>query len=280
MNKVIGLIVASVVIGGVALAPRSAVQAAPTASAPSGWTTIVPLDCQTKAGGCDICEVSKIFTNAADLIAGAVSAVALLMFILGGLFWIFSGGVESRVETGKKILIGKVSGLALVFVAWFGVNIIVRTASLSGTASSTDGVSTSKIFTSGTFSKEWWSFEGCYPDIPTVCKGLNIGAVCGTGECSDDRDNPNCSCYRATDQNGDTATCDGEDTIDIDVAKDTKKKQCMCTDTCATYGSSTTGAGYVCTASNIVDAAPTRYDKNTALTCAVKDMVCAKPKNP
>ncbi|MBI4407328.1 MAG: hypothetical protein HY565_02395 [Candidatus Kerfeldbacteria bacterium] len=246
-----------------------------TSSVPSGWLTIVPLDCQTKAGGCDICEVSKIFTNAANLIAGAVSAVALLMFILGGLFWIFSGGVESRVETGKKILIGTVAGLGLVFVAWFGVNVIVRTASLSG------GDSTSKVFTSGTFSKEWWSFAGCYPDLPTTCKGLNIGAACGSGSCSSGTyKDPNCQCYRAIDKTGDTSTCDGEDAATITVANDTKKKQCVCTDSCRIYASKPEGAGYVCTATATVDAAPTRYDKNTTLTCAVKDMVCAKPKSP
>lgn len=245
-----------------------------SSSEAGGWLTIVPKDCQDK-DGCDICEVSKIFTNAANLIAGAVSAVALLMFILGGLFWIFSGGVESRVETGKKILLGTVSGLALVFVAWFGVNVIVRTAALSG------GKATSKIFTSGTFSKEWWSFEGCYPTLPTTCEGLNIGAACGFGACSSGTyKDPNCQCYRASDLTGDTATCDGKDTADISVAKDTKKKQCMCTDTCKVYADTTAGAGYVCTASATVDAAPTRYDKNTTLTCAVKNTVCAKPKNP
>lgn len=236
---------------------------------PSSWLTIVPKDCQT-GDGCDICEVSKIFTNAANLIAGAVSAVALVMFIIGGLFWIFSGGVESRVETGKKILVGTVTGLGLVFVAWFGVNVIVRTAALSG------GKATSKIFTSGTFSKEWWSFEGCYPALPTTCKGLTIGAACAASPCSSGYKNPNCSCYRAINTSGDTPTCDGDDTTDINVAKDATKKQCMCADTCEQFSATTDGADYACTTKT--STIETTHTVNTTLACKDSTKVCAKPK--
>lgn len=233
---------------------------------PFGWTSIVPEDCQDE-DGCDICEISKVFTNAANLIAGAVSAIALVMFIVGGLFWIFSGGVESRVETGKKILVGTVTGLGLVFVAWFGVNVIVRTAALSG------GKATSKIFTSGTFSKEWWSFEGCYPELPTACKGLAVGTACAASPCSAGYKNPNCSCYRARATSGDTTTCDGEDTTDINVAKDATKKQCMCADTCEQFSATTAGAGYACTTkTNTIE---TTHEVNTALVCKDSTKVCA-----
>ena len=167
------------------------------------------------------------------------------------------------------------SGLALVFVAWFGVNIIVRTASLSGTAPSTDGVSTSKIFTSGTFSKEWWEFKSCYPTLPTTCKGLAIGAACGFGACSTDKKNPNCSCYRAT-ATGDTVTCDNDDTTDISVAGNAAKKQCMCTDTC--HQLAVTKPGYVCTAEAAALAGS--YTINMSATCATAKTVCAKPVTP
>lgn len=238
---------------------------------PSGWLTIVPKDCQT-GDGCDICEVSKVFTNAADLIAGAVSAVALVMFIIGGLFWIFSGGVESRVETGKKILIGTVTGLGLVFVAWFGVNVIVRTAALSG------GKATSTIFTSGTFNKEWWSFEGCYPDLPTTCKGLNIGAACAASPCSSGYKNPNCSCYRAIDLTGggDTSTCNSDaDATSITDANSTTKK-CMCADGCEQFSATTAGKDYVCTTTASTSEAT--HEINTSLVCKDSTKVCAKPK--
>ncbi|EKD78655.1 MAG: hypothetical protein ACD_41C00303G0003 [uncultured bacterium] len=236
----------------------------------TGWRyTLVPKDCQDE-NGCDICEITKVFTNAADIIGAFLSALSLLMFIIGGLFWIFSGGVESRIETGKKILIGTVSGLAVVFIAWFAVNVIVRTASLSG------GTQTAKVFT-----REWWSFEGCYPDLPITCEGALVGEACLASPCkSGNYQDPQCICWRALATDGDSPTCDGTDVsspADVDDASSNKSKQCVCADGCTLFANTDDGASYTCT-SGITESNEDSYIVRDDLSCSVANTVCAKRK--
>lgn len=247
------------------------IQVNPVMAETSGWLTVVPLECQEKTGGCNICDITKVFTNAANLISAALSAIALLMFVVGGLFWIFSGGVETRVEMGKKIIIGTVTGLAIVFIAWFAVNVIVRTAALSG------GESTTKLFSK----KDWWSFEGCYPTVPTSCANLLIGGVCGgTGSCTaSSYDNPRCLCWRAQAEDGDDKKCktDGALTQAQSGAKD---QICACIDACALLATST-GKAYACVAENSVatPAQQANYSEiRTDVTCGIAAGVCVLPK--
>ena len=243
---------------------------AATDSPTAGWLTIVPLECQEKTGGCNICDITKVFTNAATLISAVLSALSLLMFVVGGLFWIFSGGVESRVETGKKIIIGTVTGLAIVFVAWFAVNIIVRTASLSGGTTTTATV----------FTKEWWSFAGCYPEVPTTCAGSLVGNVCGgSGDCSGSSyENPRCQCWRELAEGGDDKNCKADGTATVaETGADTQT--CACIDGCALLATKTNKA-YTCVAeSSITDTTKADYSEiRTEITCGVVDSVCVLPK--
>lgn len=268
MNKFryLGLIVATTLVLGFAI------QVNPIMAETSGWLTIVPLECQEKTGGCNICDITKVFTNAANLISAALSAIALLMFVVGGLFWIFSGGVEQRVETGKKIIIGTVTGLAIIFVAWFAVNVIVRTAALSGGESTT-----TKLFSK----KDWWSFEGCYPDVPTSCANLLTGDVCGNaGDCSGSSyDNPRCQCWRALSKDGDDKNCKTDGTL-TQAQSGAKDQICACVDACRLQAIST-GKAYACVAENIVTtpAQQANYsDIRTDITCGIAAGVCVLPK--
>lgn len=234
--------------------------------------TIVPLECQEKTGGCNICDITKVFTNAANIISAALSAIALLMFVVGGLFWIFSGGVEQRVEMGKKIIIGTVTGLAIVFIAWFAVNVIVRTASLSGGAGST-----TQLFSK----KDWWSFEGCYPTVPTSCANLLTGDVCGnTGDCSGSSyDNPRCQCWRALSEDGDDKNCKTDGSVD-QAGAGAKEQICACIDACRLLAVSTS-KDYECVAENNIatPAQKANYSEiRIDVTCGVADSVCALPK--
>lgn len=267
MNRLryLGLIVATTLVFGFVM------QTNPVMAETSGWLTIVPLECQEKTGGCNICDITKVFTNAANLISAALSTIALLMFVVGGLFWIFSGGVEQRVETGKKIIVGTVTGLAIVFIAWFAVNVIVRTAALSG------GESTTKLFSK----KDWWSFEGCYPTVPTSCANLLTGDVCGnTGDCSGSSyDNPRCQCWRALSEGGDDKACKTDGTL-TQAQTGAKDQICACVDACRQLATST-GKGYTCVAKNSV-ATPaqkaTYSEIRIDVTCGVADNVCVLPK--
>ncbi len=232
----------------------------------SEWElTLVPTECQT-GDGCDICEVTKIFTNAADIVASLLSGIALLTFVIGGLFLIFSGGNPSRVETGKKILIGTISGLAIIFLAWITVNIIVRTASITGGTSDTTP-----------FTPEWWEFKNCYPTLPSVCSTHFVGEACSTTTCTSTSQDPNCFCYRAT-GSGDTK-CGGEtDATSLDSVMDedkNKNKQCICTDTCSVLAKKTEKA-YTCVLDATIEKAKAgTYTKRPDATCVTSGTTCA-----
>jgi hypothetical protein len=231
------------------------------------WSlTLVPLECQT-GDGCDICEVTKIFTNAADIVASVLSAIALLMFVLGGFFLIFSAGNPSRVETGKKILIGTISGLAVVFLAWIAVNIIVRTTSITGGNKSTDVI----------FTDAWWKFDKCYPDLPTSCVGHFVTESCSTTSCTSSSKDPNCFCYRAVGTGSNLCGGD-EDATSIDNVLDVdtnKKNQCICTDTCTVYAK-TSEKAYTCVPdATIAKAKVGTYILRETATCQTADTTCA-----
>lgn len=77
-----------------------------------------------KNGDCSLQDFLQVFINAGQWILGVSGSFALLMFIIGGLMWIFSGGNEQRVTRGKQIITGTVIGIALVLGSWLLVNFV------------------------------------------------------------------------------------------------------------------------------------------------------------
>lgn len=56
-------------------------------------------------------------------VVGIVGALALLMFVYGGIMWMTSGGSEERVKSAKNILKNSVIGLLLIFFSYTIVTI-------------------------------------------------------------------------------------------------------------------------------------------------------------
>ncbi|MDP3971078.1 MAG: pilin [bacterium] len=261
------------------LAIPFATQAEDPATAGFG-ISIVPSKCWQSSIGCNICDVTLIFTNAANLIAASVSSLSLIMFIVGGFFLIFSSGNEQRVETGKKILIGTVTGLAIVFFAWFAVNFIVRTAYYS-TAESGNIFSGEQGSNKATiFDSAWWEPPACLP-VGKSCAGQPAGNYCGgVGDCKEK--GSNCICYRKLNPEGDDNKCttDAPDlaTAESDAGMD--KKQCYCSSDCTLINnlniSSLEGRKAECVATSAYKANESLYLKldysctETGKTCVVK----------
>jgi hypothetical protein len=63
--------------------------------------------------------------NVIRTFAGIAGAVALLMFVYGGIMWIISGGEEKKVAGAQKILKNASIGLVLIFGAYFFVATII-----------------------------------------------------------------------------------------------------------------------------------------------------------
>lgn len=202
--------------------------------------SVVPRKCWESSTGCNICDIVIIFTNAANIISASLSGVSLLMFIVGGLFLIFANGNEQRIEKGRKILGGTIMGLAIVFLAWFGVNFIVRTAYF-GTVNEESNPETEV----NVFSSQWWAPPVCYSSSSkTNCEGKTVGDACGVG--GDCKTTDTCFCYRK-DFTDDTTECEVEagslEEVTGEASKETKA--CLCTSTCALNGEAT-GAAVSC----------------------------------
>ena len=258
----ISLIVTAYIVSFVGLLQPTAVQA-------QGFSVqLVPAGC-TDENGCNICEIVYIFTNAADLVGVFLSSLALLMFIIGGLLWIFSAGQSERVDRGKKIILGTVTGLAIVFLAWFAVNVIVRVASSSGN-NTQSGVGTSTEI----FSRDWWDLSYCTPATPSTCKNYTIGTICGFGEAGCAGSN-SCTCYRPTDPTGDDNLCTGADATSPESAN-VKDKSCYCASQC-TRLKLKTSQDYTCAVTKATyDANTSRYEK-ASVSCPTDTYVCTKP---
>jgi hypothetical protein len=83
------------------------------------------------SGNYTLNDAMQLGVNVSQLILGIVGSLALLMFIIGGLMFLVSGGNSQTVETGKKILIGAVIGLAIVFASYLIIQFSMQAMGLN-----------------------------------------------------------------------------------------------------------------------------------------------------
>mgnify|MGYP001599879864 CR=1 FL=1 len=74
----------------------------------------------------DLDCVKNILVNIAKIILALSGSVALVMFIYGGFLWMTSGGEPKKVEDGKKIMVGTVIGLIIIFSANLAITTIEK----------------------------------------------------------------------------------------------------------------------------------------------------------
>jgi hypothetical protein len=78
-------------------------------------------------GDCTFDQGIQYFVNLITWGLGILGSIALLTFILGGFYWLTSGGVAERVQKGKTIIINSIIGMVIVFVAYTAVNFLLTT---------------------------------------------------------------------------------------------------------------------------------------------------------
>ncbi|MBL7141540.1 hypothetical protein ISS21_00345 [Patescibacteria group bacterium] len=69
-------------------------------------------------GDCTLDDFLRLGTNVADIILRYLGVAALLLFVVGGIMWITSGGSSERVQKGKKIITGSIIGMVIVLFAF------------------------------------------------------------------------------------------------------------------------------------------------------------------
>lgn len=93
---------------------------------------LVPACAVNDATTCGLCDLIQFLVDAIQFLAGGASAFALLFFVIGGFYWVFSMGNEQRVATGKKIMIGAITGVVIIIMGWVIINTVIIVASSGG----------------------------------------------------------------------------------------------------------------------------------------------------
>ena len=63
-------------------------------------------------------DLNKFIGRIIKNILGVVGSIALVMFVIGGIMWMTSGGSETRVKKGKDILTWAAMGLVIIFTSY------------------------------------------------------------------------------------------------------------------------------------------------------------------
>ncbi len=71
-------------------------------------------------------NLAQIIGQAIRTFTGIAGAIALLMFVYGGVYWIYSKGESEKVSRAIEILRNAVIGLVLIFGAYFFTSSIVQ----------------------------------------------------------------------------------------------------------------------------------------------------------
>ncbi|MBU0531215.1 pilin [Patescibacteria group bacterium] len=86
-------------------------------------------------GDCQLDDMLQVFVNVSNFILSIVGSLALLLFVVGGFYMIFSQGEASRTKKGKDFIFGALIGIVIVFGAYgliYGLESAFKSGTLSG----------------------------------------------------------------------------------------------------------------------------------------------------
>lgn len=77
---------------------------------------------------CTLCHLWELGSNIINFITFNLSvSVAIMLFIVAGVFFLFSGGDESKVTRARNIMTNTVIGLLIIFTSWLLVDTTLKT---------------------------------------------------------------------------------------------------------------------------------------------------------
>ena len=85
-------------------------------------------------GQCGIADFMIVGDTIVKLLLGLSGSIMLLMIVYGGFLWLTSGGASGQVDKGKKVVVGAVIGLFIVFAAYIAVQFILEAMGVTGAA--------------------------------------------------------------------------------------------------------------------------------------------------
>lgn len=97
------------------------------APAMAALPSLVPTACQGTAdiSECGLTQFEEMVANAAQIILGIAGSLTLLMFVIGGVQFLLSGGNTKMIEKGKTTLKYATLGLALILLAGVVIKLLI-----------------------------------------------------------------------------------------------------------------------------------------------------------
>lgn len=134
-------------------------------------------------GDCSLCDVVGVFINFAALIVQWLGLLAILMFIIGGVWIILSGGNAERTKRGRQIIFGTLGGSLLVVTGWIIINFALA-ALLNADLSKVTIFPTSQSDSGQAIGGDTWYELACNP-IYADCgaEGVTDGSLCSDSSC-------------------------------------------------------------------------------------------------
>lgn len=74
---------------------------------------------------CNLCFAFQMAKNILDYIFFLTVGLAIFIFVIAGLFYAFSMGNPGRIEKAKQAITLAIIGLAIIFIAWLIVNVVL-----------------------------------------------------------------------------------------------------------------------------------------------------------
>lgn len=165
-------------------------------------------------GNCQLSDVLQVFVNVADYILGVVGSLALILFVIGGFYFLVSQGESGKVAKGKKYMTGAVVGLLIVFFAYIGVQsleTVLKTGQLAGVEGyevcdgNNDGASCA--YNSQCYFGSCHSICAASNDLNSSCFGAEdtsaslLSCSSGEGICPEDGEDVCCVVFDESDTN-------------------------------------------------------------------------------
>lgn len=111
-----------------------------------GSNSLVPCGTAADPEMCTLChlwEMAERITN--FIVLYLATPVAVILFVVAGIFYMTSGGNETRMNKARSIFFNALIGITVVFCAWLIVDTILTT------------------ITAGSLTWAWNSFPDCAP---------------------------------------------------------------------------------------------------------------------
>ena len=125
MKRAIFIVFSLLTISGI-IGPSSvwAQNSADTGSSQSGTAETDSIKITNPLG--NISSFQQLIGVVIDNLMGIIGSIALVMFIVGGLIWLTSGGNATKIKQGKDIIVWSALGLALIFSSYALVRFVLE----------------------------------------------------------------------------------------------------------------------------------------------------------